>query len=96
MLHTAHGKSTYRSPHLTNSSSSGSDASTCLGRQREKFRRDVKDMQDAFTAFEECRKPVIAAIHGACIGGGIDMVTACDLRYCTEVCSTVHTVFVVV
>ncbi|XP_024399333.1 delta(3,5)-Delta(2,4)-dienoyl-CoA isomerase, peroxisomal [Physcomitrium patens] len=62
----------------------GSDASTCLGRQREKFRRDVKDMQDAFTAFEECRKPVIAAIHGACIGGGIDMVTACDLRYCTE------------
>lgn len=42
-------------------------------------------MQDSFSAFEECRKPVIAAIHGGCIGGGIDMVTACDLRYCTEV-----------
>lgn len=57
---------------------------TCLGRQKEKFRRDVKTMQDAFNAFEECRKPVIAAIQGACIGGGIDMVTACDLRYCTQ------------
>ena len=45
----------------------------------------MKEMQDAFNAFEECRKPVIAAIHGACIGGGIDMVTACDLRYCTQV-----------
>ena len=39
--------------------------------------------------FEECRKPIIAAIHGACIGGTIDMVTAYDLRYCTHVCSLV-------
>ncbi|XP_022145176.1 delta(3,5)-Delta(2,4)-dienoyl-CoA isomerase, peroxisomal, partial [Momordica charantia] len=29
------------------------------------------------------RKPVIASIHGACIGGGVDIVTACDVRYCT-------------
>lgn len=41
-------------------------------------------MQDAITAIERCRKPVIAAVHGACIGGGIDIITACDVRYCTE------------
>jgi len=41
-------------------------------------------MQDAITALERCRKPVIASIHGACIGGGIDIVTACDIRMCTK------------
>lgn len=41
-------------------------------------------MQDAVTAIERCRKPVVAAIHGACIGGGIDVVTACDLRFCSK------------
>lgn len=41
-------------------------------------------MQDTITAIERCRKPVIAAVHGACIGGGIDIITACDVRYCTE------------
>lgn len=71
--------------HLTNWCFSGSNVSSCMGRQREKCRREVKEMQDAFNAFEECRKPVIAAVHGACIGGGIDMITACDLRYCTQV-----------
>lgn len=40
-------------------------------------------MQESITAIEECRKPVIASIHGGCVGGGIDIVTACDLRYCT-------------
>lgn len=33
---------------------------------------------------ERCPKPVIAAVHGACIGGGVDMTTACDMRYCTS------------
>lgn len=41
-------------------------------------------IQDAVTAIERCRKPVIAAIHGGCIGGGVDIITACDIRYCTE------------
>ncbi|GAQ78245.1 hypothetical protein KFL_000100115 [Klebsormidium nitens] len=54
------------------------------GREQEKLRRDIKEMQASFTAFEECRKPVIAAVHGACIGAGVDMITACDIRYCTE------------
>ncbi|XP_021283927.1 delta(3,5)-Delta(2,4)-dienoyl-CoA isomerase, peroxisomal [Herrania umbratica] len=54
------------------------------GRSGERLRRQIKFMQDAITAIERCRKPVIAAIHGACIGGGIDIVTACDVRYCTR------------
>lgn len=57
-------------------------ADPCDGRAREKLRNLVLELQDAFTAIERCRKPVIAAIHGACIGGGVDLVTACDLRYC--------------
>ena len=43
----------------------------------------ITDLQDCITAIERCRKPVIASIHGGCIGGGVDIVTACDLRYCT-------------
>ncbi|OXB51870.1 hypothetical protein ASZ78_007018, partial [Callipepla squamata] len=33
---------------------------------------------------EKCPKPVIAAVHGACIGGGVDLVSACDIRYCSQ------------
>src|SRR5205814_8246202 len=40
-----------------------------------------KRHQDAFTAVAECPKPVIAAIHGNCVGGGLDLATACDVRY---------------
>jgi len=32
----------------------------------------------------QCDKPVISAIHGACIGGGVDLISASDIRYCTE------------
>lgn len=62
--------------------SSSSEANP--GIEREIFRRRIKWMQQAFTAFEQCSKPVIAAVHGVCIGGGIDLIAACDLRYCTE------------
>lgn len=41
-------------------------------------------MQSTITAVDLCRKPVIAAIHGACIGGVIDLITACDIRVCTS------------
>ncbi|RVW31992.1 Delta(3,5)-Delta(2,4)-dienoyl-CoA isomerase, peroxisomal [Vitis vinifera] len=54
------------------------------GRTGERLRRHIKFLQDAITAIEHCRKPVIAGIHGACIGAGIDVVTACDIRFCTE------------
>lgn len=48
------------------------------------FYATVKNMQDSFTALEDCRIPVIAAIQGGCIGGGVDLITACDMRYATE------------
>ncbi|MAL78477.1 MAG: enoyl-CoA hydratase [Sneathiella sp.] len=48
------------------------------------FYGTVRKMQQAFTALEECRLPVIAAIQGGCIGGGVDLITACDMRYATE------------
>jgi enoyl-CoA hydratase len=53
----------------------------CEGRAREKLRRTILDLQDTLSGIERCRKPVIAAIHGACVGGGIDLITCCDMRY---------------
>ena len=49
-----------------------------------RFYDDVRRMQGAFSALEQCRIPVLAAIQGGCIGGGVDLVTACDMRYATE------------
>lgn len=43
-------------------------------------RKGVLRMQQAITAVADCPKPVIAAIHGYCIGGGVDLITACDIR----------------
>lgn len=42
----------------------------------------VRTMQDSVTSIAELNVPVIAAIHGYCIGGGIDLVSACDIRLC--------------
>ncbi|KAI8049425.1 ClpP/crotonase-like domain-containing protein [Gilbertella persicaria] len=47
-------------------------------------REHIEDFQDAFTAIELCPKPVIAAVHSACFGAGVDLITACDIRYCTK------------
>ncbi len=48
------------------------------------FYADVRAMQDTFSSLENARIPVIAAIQGGCIGGGVDFVTACCMRYATE------------
>lgn len=56
----------------------------CEGRKREKLRKKVLDLQAPINAIEQCSKPVIAMIHGGCIGGGVDIVSACDMRYCTD------------
>lgn len=53
-----------------------------LGRQREAFRRHVKELQASFNVIDDCRVPVIVVIQGGCIGGGVDLVTACDIRIC--------------
>jgi len=54
-----------------------------IGRRRAHLRQDILRLQDCFTAFERVRMPVIAAIQGGCIGAGVDMITACDMRYAT-------------
>lgn len=43
----------------------------------------IRHLQDLITTMEKCRKPVIGAIHNACVGAGVDMVTAMDVRLCT-------------
>jgi len=50
------------------------------GRAAEARLRHIKWLQDCFTAAEEARPPVIAAVHGGCIGAGVDLATACDIR----------------
>lgn len=57
---------------------------TCEGRKREKFLTALRELQASVNAIENCRKPIIAAIQGGCIGGGVDIVSACDLRYCSS------------
>ena len=48
--------------------------------ERELLRKKIAKLQLGITAIEQCRKPVIAAIHSHCIGGGIDLISACDIR----------------
>lgn len=47
---------------------------------RERLRKEIMEFQDSMSAIEKCRKPVIAAIHSHCIGGGVDLTSACDIR----------------
>ena len=54
-----------------------------MGRQRAQLRLTALALQESFTCFERARMPVLAAIQGGCIGGAVDLVTACDMRYAT-------------
>lgn len=53
------------------------------GRMAENLRRVVLQLQDTLTSLERVRLPVLAAVHGGCIGGALDLVCAADSRYCT-------------
>ncbi len=55
--------------------------STELGRHRAYLRETVLMLQDSFTCLEKARLPVLAAVQGGCIGGAVDLVSACDVRY---------------
>ena len=50
-------------------------------RPRSEFHTTLKRMQQSITAVADCRTPTIASIHGWCIGGGVDLVSAVDIRY---------------
>lgn len=56
----------------------------CEGRKREQLRKKILALQAPINAIEQCSKPIIAAIKGGCIGGGVDIISACDMRYCTD------------
>jgi len=58
------------------------DTNTLAGRG--KFREKLEELQASLSALAGARFPVIAAVQGGCIGGGVDMVTACCLRYATR------------
>jgi enoyl-CoA hydratase len=45
---------------------------------------EISRLQASITSVADCPKPVIAAVHGYCLGGGIDLITACDVRLCAE------------
>ncbi len=47
------------------------------------FYEGAKKLQRSLSSLEECRIPVLAAIQGGCYGGGVDLITACDMRYGT-------------
>jgi enoyl-CoA hydratase len=53
------------------------------GRNADHLRRKILTLQASFNAVDSCRKPVIAAIQGYCLGGAIDLIAACDMRYST-------------
>ncbi len=50
----------------------------------EKFRADLAALQDAFTCLEQARMPVLVAVQGGCIGAGVDLISACDIRFATK------------
>ncbi|HWA92763.1 MAG TPA: crotonase/enoyl-CoA hydratase family protein [Rhizomicrobium sp.] len=54
------------------------------GRRAAILRQSVLDIQETFNVIDRARLPVLAAIQGGCVGGGVDFASACDCRYATE------------
>jgi len=55
-----------------------------VGRNARLLRKTIQRLQASFNAVDNCRKPVLAAVQGYCIGGAIDLISACDMRYCSR------------
>lgn len=54
-----------------------------VGRNALALKRKIEELQSSFNAVDNCSKPVLAAIQGYCLGGAIDLISACDMRYST-------------
>jgi len=55
-----------------------------VGRRAKLLEPKIKLYQDSISSLETCVKPVIACIHSACVGAGVDMITAADIRFCSK------------
>lgn len=53
-------------------------------RRAHMLRKLILFLQDSFRSIEKCPQPVIAAVHSACVGGGVDMICSCDIRLCSS------------
>ncbi|KAJ1675748.1 hypothetical protein EV182_000656 [Spiromyces aspiralis] len=62
----------------------GRDEYRDIARKGYYHRQRILDMQESISAVEKCNKPVIAVVHSGCIGAGIDLITACDIRICSQ------------
>jgi enoyl-CoA hydratase len=51
---------------------------------RERLRKTILEVQESMNLIERCRKPVIAAAQGLCIGAGVDLLSACDIRMASK------------
>ena len=56
---------------------------TGTARERLRFQETLRKLIDCFTALDEARFPIVCAIQGGCIGGALDLATACDIRVCS-------------
>ncbi|NWH07371.1 MAG: crotonase/enoyl-CoA hydratase family protein [Alphaproteobacteria bacterium] len=54
------------------------------GRVRANLRNEVLRLQETFNVLDNARIPVLAAVQGGCVGGAVDLTSACDMRYCTR------------
>lgn len=68
---------------FTSGGTTGTEGRADRETRNESFRYHVHHLQDVFSCLDQARMPVLVAIQGGCIGGAVDMTTACDIRYAT-------------
>lgn len=59
-------------------------AESDVARRGRTLARKIRAYQQTVSSLERCAKPVLAAVHAACVGAGVDLITAADIRYCTR------------